>query len=277
MPRQARDEGKGRESLKLANVTQWVRRRVPINPTRPKASHQAGSQTKVRSPRGGVRSRGEARTQAAEWNPEKGIVVDKRISPGDRTPSRLLQRWEGRSPVRGRASGRGHHRGLRSGHAFRGVTRELGRTSRLLGKARRSAGDRRHQHPGVRRSTRTANEPNLARAGRNTKQSASNQDTGREPQANQPGRTNVVVATRSTAGLGAARFWERMRGELRPKGPTIKAERQREGEAGRGERQARLRAPHLFQRNSHGLRVRAATCHALGRATASGHRSQGRC
>jgi hypothetical protein len=75
VPSQARDGGKGREPLKLAIVTQWVRRQGPINPTRPKASHRAGSQTKVRSLRDGVRSRGEARTQAAELNPEKCIVV----------------------------------------------------------------------------------------------------------------------------------------------------------------------------------------------------------
>jgi hypothetical protein len=79
---------------------------------------------------------------------------------------------------------------------------------------------------------RTVNEPNPARVGRNTKHSASTQGTGREPKANQPGWTKAVVATHSTAGLGAARQLDRKRGELRPKGPTIKAVRQREGEAG---------------------------------------------
>jgi hypothetical protein len=79
---------------------------------------------------------------------------------------------------------------------------------------------------------RAVNEPNPARAGRDTKPSASTQGTGREPKANQPGRTKVVVATHSTAGPGAARRLDRKRGELRPKGPTIKAARRREGEAG---------------------------------------------
>ena len=65
----------GRHPLKLVNVTQWVCRREPINPTRPKASHRVGSRTEVRSSRDGVRSRGEARTQAAELNPKKCIVV----------------------------------------------------------------------------------------------------------------------------------------------------------------------------------------------------------
>ncbi len=154
----------------------------------------------------------------------------QRISPGNRTQSRQLQRLEGSSPARAKASGRGHRRDLRSGHVFRGVIRELGRTSRLLGNNRRSRGDRRNQHPGDCRSTRTANEPSLARARWNTKHSASTQGTGREPKANQPGRTKVVVATHSTAGQG--RSPSRTRGELRPKGPTIQAARQREGEAG---------------------------------------------
>ena len=156
----------------------------------------------------------------------------QRISPGNRTESR-------RDPVSGRQQSclrqgerAGHHRGLRSGHAFRGVIRELGRASRLLGSHRRKAGDRRNQHPGVCRWMRTVNEPTSARAGRNTKHSASTQGTGREPKANQPGWTKAVVATRSTAGSGVARSLVRKRGELRPKGPTIKAARQREGEAG---------------------------------------------
>ena len=63
--------------MKLVNITQWVRQRVLINPTRPKTSQQVGSRTKVRSSRDGVRSRGKARMQAAELNPEKCIVVVK--------------------------------------------------------------------------------------------------------------------------------------------------------------------------------------------------------
>ena len=155
-----------------------------------------------------------------------------RIGPGNRTESR-------RDPPTGRQQSclregqqAGHHRGLRSGHAFRGVIRELGRTSRLLGNNSRSRGDRRNQHPGDCRPTRTANEPSLARARWNTKHSASTQGTGREPKANQPGRTKGVVATHSTAGTEAARSRSRKRGELRPKGPTIQAARRREGEAG---------------------------------------------
>jgi hypothetical protein len=216
--------------LKHVNVTQWVRGNS--SPTRPKASHQVGSRAEVRSPRGGVRSRGEARTQAASLNSEKCIMVDRRISPGNRTQSRRCASFGRQQSCPRQGERAGHHRGLRSGHVFRGVIRELGRASRLLGGSRRTTGDRRNQHPGVCRWMRAGNEPNPARAGRDTKPSASTQGTGREPPANQPGGTKAVVATRSTAGSGTGRLLAGRRGELRPKGPTIKAVRRREGEAG---------------------------------------------
>ena len=213
--------------MKLINITQWVRRRKPSSPTQPKASHQVGRRTEGRSLRGGVRSRGEPRTQAALLSSENCIVVDNGIGSGNRTQSR-------RYPVTGRQQScprqgerAGHHRGLRAGHGFRGVIRELGRASRLLGNNRRNKGDRRNQHPGVSWPTPPEHEPNLARAGRDTK-SASTQGTGRERNANRPGRMKAVVATHSTAGRESAR----KRGEPRPKGPTIKAGRLREGNAG---------------------------------------------
>jgi hypothetical protein len=215
--------------LKLINVTQWVRRRKPSSPTRSKTSHQIGSRTEGRPLRGGVRSRGKARTQAAVLNSEKRIVVDSRISPGNRTQSRpygVIGRQQS-CPRQGKRAG--HHRGLRAGHVFRGVIRELGRASRLLGNNRRSKGDRRNQHPGVCWSARPADEPTPAQAGRDTNRNASTQGTGRQPEADQPGRTKAVVATHSTAGQG--RSPARKRGEPRPKGPTIKAARLREGNA----------------------------------------------
>jgi hypothetical protein len=113
---------------------------------------------------------------------------------------------------------------------FRGVIRELGRASRLLGNNSRNKGDRLNQHPGVCGPTRPAGEPTPAQAERDTNQSASTQGTGREPKAYRPGWTKAVVATHSTAGQG--RTPARKRGEPRPKGPTIKAARQREGNAG---------------------------------------------
>ena len=170
----------------------------------------------------------------------------QRISSGNRAESR-------RDPVSGRQQScprqgerAGHHRGLRAGHAFRGVIRELGRASRLLGREHRRWGDRCEQHPGDHGTTQAVGEPTLAQVRGDTNHGASTQGTGREPEANQPGRTKAVVAMRSTASSGTARELDWRRGELRPKGPTIKAGRRREGKAGHDlwarERQARLRA-----------------------------------
>lgn len=161
---------------------------------------------------------------------EKRIVVDNRIGPGNRTQSRppaLRGRQQSCSRQGKRA---GHHRGLRAGHGFKGVTRELGRTSRLLGSNRRKEGDRLNQHPGVGRLTWSPDEPTWATTQRDTKTSTSPQGTGWEPQADQSGRTKVVVATHSTVGQGRAPA--RTRGEPRPKGPTIRTARLREGNAG---------------------------------------------
>ena len=207
--------------MKLINVTQWVRGRKPSSPTRPKASHRVGSRTEGRPLRGGVRSRGKASTQAASLNSEKCIMVDDRISPGNRAESRQYEAT-GRQQSRGRkGEPAGHHRGLRAGHVSIGVIRELGRASRLLGSHSRSRGGRLNQHPGVSGPMRTADEPTPTQVGRDTKHSASTQGTGRERKANRPGWTKAVVATHSTAGRNAARHTVRTRGEPRPKGPTI--------------------------------------------------------
>ena len=215
--------------MKHVNVTQWVRGRRLSSPTRPTTSHQVGSRTEGRSRKRGVRSRGKARTQAASLNPEKCIMVDSRISPGNRTQSRRCAR-SGRQQSCSRQGKRaGHHRDLRAGHVDKRVIRELGRASRLLGNSRRSKGDRRKQHPGVCWLTWPADEPTLAQAGRDTKHSASTQGTGRESKADRPGRTEAVVATQSTAGQGITPV--RKRGEPRPKGPTITLAGAREGNA----------------------------------------------
>ena len=176
----------------------------------------------MRSLKSGVRSRGEARTQAASLNSEKCIIVDSES-----------RRYEvvGRQQTCSRYGKRaGHHRGLRAGHVGKGVIRELGRASRLLGSKSRSKGNRLNQYPGDCWSTRLAVEPTPAQAGRNTNDHASTQGTGREPKANRPGRTKAVVATHSTAGQGATPAWTR--GEPRPKGPTITPLETREGNAG---------------------------------------------
>jgi hypothetical protein len=216
--------------LKLINITQWVRGRKPSSPTRPTASHRVGSRTEGRSLRSGVRSRGKARRQAASLNSENCIVVDKRISPGNRTQSRPCAATGRQQSCLRQGEWAGRHRGLRAGHVFRGVIRELGRASRLLGSKSRSKGHRHQQNPGVGWPTRPIHEPSLAPAGRDTNHDATTQGTGTEPKANRPGGTKAVVATHSTAGPGQTRA--RRRGEPRPKGPTIKVARLREGNAG---------------------------------------------
>ena len=214
--------------MKLINVTQWVRGRKLSSPTRPKASHPVGSRTEGRPRKRGVRSRGKARTQAASLNPEKCIMVDSGISPGDRTQSRRSAPVGRQQSCSRQGKRAGHHRGLRAGHVDKGVIRELGRASRLLGTNRRREGDRRNQHPGVCWPTRPVDEPTPAPAGRDTK-NASTQGTGRELKAHRPGWTKAVVATHSTAGQGIA--LARRRGEPRPKGPTITLTGAREGNA----------------------------------------------
>lgn len=162
-------------------------------------------------------------------NSENCIVVDKRIRPGNWSQSRqhAVAGRQQSCPRHGKRGG--HHRGLRAGHVFRRVIRELGRASRLLGSNSRKEGDRLDQHPGIRRVTPATDEPNPAKAGRTTKK-ASSQGTGRERQVDRPGRTKAVVATHSTAGKGLTST--RKRGEPRPKGPTITLARAREGNAG---------------------------------------------
>ena len=153
-----------------------------------------------------------------------------KIGSGNRAESRLCASTGRQQSCSRQGKRAGHHRGLRAGHVDKWVIRELGRASRLLGNNRRSKGDRRNQHPGVCWSARPADEPTPAQAGRDTNRNASTQGTGRQPKADRPERTKAVVATHSTAGQGIA--LARTRGEPRPKGPTIKATRLREGNAG---------------------------------------------
>ena len=219
--------------MKFVTVTQWVRQREPSNLTRPKASHRAGSRTKVRPSRGrcAKQRRGEDAGRVIE--PRKMYSGGQKISPGDRTQSRrcpLVGRQQSCSRQGKRA---GHHRGLRAGHGFRGVIRELGRPSRLLGSETAASGVSGTTNTlAWSRETRTDHEPNRTQGRRNTKDNETNQGTGREPEANRPGRTKGVAARHSTAGTGTARRLDHTRGEPRPQGPTLKAARQREGRAG---------------------------------------------
>jgi len=154
----------------------------------------------------------------------------QRISPGNRTQSRRHEAVGRQQSCLRQGEQRGHHRGLRAWQGFKRVNRELGRASRLLGSNSRSMGDRLNQHPGASWPTSPKSEPTPAQAGRNTKQWASTQGTGREHKAHRPGRTKAVVATHSTAGQGV--ILARRRGEPKPKGPTITLAGAREGNAG---------------------------------------------
>ena len=154
----------------------------------------------------------------------------QQISSGNRTQSRRCAGSGRQQSCSRNGKWAGHHRDLRAGHVGKRVIRELGRASRLLGRNSRSKGDRRNQHPGVCWSARPADEPTPAQAGRDTNHNASTQGTGRQPKADRPGWTTAVVATHITAGQGITPV--RKRGEPRPKGPTIAAARQREGNAG---------------------------------------------
>ena len=97
-PSEARGEGIGAKPLKFAIVTQRVRLPRQASPVRPKASHQAGSRPEVRSPRGGVRSRGKASAQAALLNSEICTVAGIRIGVLRGAESRRLQALEGSRP-----------------------------------------------------------------------------------------------------------------------------------------------------------------------------------
>ena len=211
--------------MKIVIVTQWVK-----SPTRPKPSQQVDSRTEVRSPKRRCAKQREGKGAGRVIELRKMYSCGQRISLRKWTQSRRHALTGRQQSCSRQGKRRGHHRSLRAGHVFKGVTRELGRASRLLGSKGRSEGDRHNQHPGDYWPTRPADEPTSAQAERDTKTSASTQGTGREPKANQPERTKAVVATHSTAGQGATSA--RTRGELRPKGPTIKAARQREGNAG---------------------------------------------
>ena len=97
-PSEARGEGIGAKPLKFAIVTQRVRLPRQASPVRPKASHRAGSRPEVRSPRGGVRSRGKASAQAALLNSEICTVAGTRIGVLRDAESRRIQPTEGSKP-----------------------------------------------------------------------------------------------------------------------------------------------------------------------------------
>ena len=102
--------------------------RSKASPTGPKLSRQVRSEPAC-VPVTGCTKPGVVSVQAVRLNPEICIVVvDKNnlLTRGERKPTYWMYR---KAAVLSRvmASGRGHHRGLRTGHAPIGVARELGR------------------------------------------------------------------------------------------------------------------------------------------------------
>ena len=76
---------------------------------------------------------GVTRMQAVERSLEILIVVDKMDKLcWERGKADGFMESEGSSPEHAKARCSGYHRGLRSGHAFIGVTRKLGRSDCLL-------------------------------------------------------------------------------------------------------------------------------------------------
>ena len=130
--------------MKLANVSQ----RVPSpesrrgNPARPKPAGRPVVNPACVWGNPGYGARG-IKEAGPVLSPETCIVVDSRISavPRHRVKADALQCVEGSSPLQPAAVLRGHHRGLRPGHAFKGETWELGRSNSLL-KTSRSTGNR---------------------------------------------------------------------------------------------------------------------------------------
>ncbi len=119
-----------KEVLKLVVVTQSVRQSdsSKASPTGPKPSQQVRSEPAC-IPVTGCMEPGVASVQAVGLNPEICIVVVERIifPPEGKESRRCFMQRKAAVLSCVRASGEGHHRGLRAGHVRTGVTRELGR------------------------------------------------------------------------------------------------------------------------------------------------------
>ena len=181
------------------------------SPARPKVSHQAGSRTEVLSLRGDVRSRGNASAQAALLNPEICIVAGSGIGVVRGAESRRIASTGRQQTVQRYGELGGPRRGLRTGHAHTGVTRELGRASCLLHSIAGRPGVPADQEPWRRRGARDSLRRRARRfGGGNTNRTDTGVGTGRERGANRPGWAEAVLANHSTDEGG----------EVRPKRPA---------------------------------------------------------
>ena len=116
--------------MKLAAVTQWMRPRG-ASPTCLKPSQPGRSKLHVPAQQWACEAGGSE---------EAGRVMEPRNMysrgqqdslSGIEAKADGLHAPEGSNPVCDTGECTGHHRGLRAGHVFRGVTRELGRTTCL--------------------------------------------------------------------------------------------------------------------------------------------------
>ncbi len=118
--------------MKRVVVTQWVRAGTAPIPPDERLASRSGANPRA-SPQGGVRSRVERGGRPCDGAPKSveswttGYVSQS--SRGERRRFPVAGRQQSWAPY---GECRGHHRGLRAGQAFLGVTWERGRTAWLL-------------------------------------------------------------------------------------------------------------------------------------------------
>jgi hypothetical protein len=220
--------------MKLVNVSQWV----------PSAEYARGSPTRL-MPAGrpvvnpacvwgnpGCGTRG-IKDAGRVLSPEMYLVVVRRITitPRRRGKADTLHLVEGSSLRQSAAVLRGHHRGLRPGHASTGETWELGRSNTLL-KRGRSTGSR------VRNVSRLGREEAIRPYRERTKGMAERYRKARLTNRSPRDGVLEVLVEHSTDGRAKVRTLPaREGGEVRPKRPAVG--KVKPGSASDGEKHAR--------------------------------------
>jgi len=92
------------------------------------------------------------------------------------------------------ASEAGHHRGLRAGHVFKGVARELGRANCLLARSPESKVNRENKRPGADGQLQYSSEPEEGNTNREASKVSASE---RESEASREGQ-GAVLAEHST-------------------------------------------------------------------------------
>jgi len=197
------------------------------SPVRPKLSRQVGSR-----PRGQTRQRvseaGEGKGAGSVLSPEMGIVVVTGINFRETGGESRRFSFDGRQQSRMRyGECPGHRRGLRPGHAFTGVSRELGRAVCLPAEKGRYEDIRpQGKIPASQQRPRSCDES--AKAETQTTKDGQGRVSGKD-------RENRATRRRSDGSLGGTYRWsESFFFQFRPgrRGSDAQATRCREGEAG---------------------------------------------